>query len=177
MEENEEMSGGTMENKKHKLRRMSSRTSITSVISAAEPSPKTLRRNNSKKWVDQVENVRSICIINSVKTLFEITLLFSKLGRASFILLANCDGQGWYCNWQTMLSSATRKPCFRMFWPRFVMHSIAFGATPRTTDTRYKKKMYNITRAGLCIWLAVLFFLRLNSENHVISSFIDSETC
>ncbi|XP_036963008.1 neuroepithelial cell-transforming gene 1 protein-like [Acanthopagrus latus] len=49
MEENEEMSGGTVENKKHKLRRMSSRTSITSVISAAEPSPKTLRRNNSKK--------------------------------------------------------------------------------------------------------------------------------
>lgn len=49
MEENEEVSGGTVENKKHKLRRMSSRTSIMSVISAAELSPQKLRRNNSKK--------------------------------------------------------------------------------------------------------------------------------
>ncbi|KAM3608677.1 uncharacterized protein V6R79_002830 [Siganus canaliculatus] len=47
MEENEEIC--VVENKKHKLRRMSSRTSTTSVISAAEPSPQTLRRNNSKK--------------------------------------------------------------------------------------------------------------------------------
>ncbi|XP_038561909.1 neuroepithelial cell-transforming gene 1 protein-like [Micropterus salmoides] len=49
MEENEEVCGRTVENNKRKLRRMSSRTSITSHISAAEPSPKTLRRNNSKK--------------------------------------------------------------------------------------------------------------------------------
>ncbi|XP_044050040.1 neuroepithelial cell-transforming gene 1 protein-like [Siniperca chuatsi] len=49
MEENEDVSGRTVVNKKHKLRRISSRTSITSVISAAEPSPQTLRRNNSKK--------------------------------------------------------------------------------------------------------------------------------
>ncbi|KAI3370661.1 hypothetical protein L3Q82_007224 [Scortum barcoo] len=44
MEENEEVSGRTAENKKQKLRRMSSRTS-----NAAEPSPQTLRRNCSKK--------------------------------------------------------------------------------------------------------------------------------
>ncbi|TMS05262.1 Neuroepithelial cell-transforming gene 1 protein [Larimichthys crocea] len=44
MEENEEVSGKTAENKKHKLRRVSSRTSISSVSS-----PHTLRRNNSKK--------------------------------------------------------------------------------------------------------------------------------
>ncbi|XP_074533622.1 neuroepithelial cell-transforming gene 1 protein-like [Halichoeres trimaculatus] len=49
MEENEEVGVKPAENKKHKLRRMSSRTSTTSVISAAEPSPQTLRRNNSKK--------------------------------------------------------------------------------------------------------------------------------
>ncbi|XP_028286478.1 neuroepithelial cell-transforming gene 1 protein-like [Parambassis ranga] len=49
MEENEEFTGRTTENKRQKLRRMSSRTSITSVVSAAELSPKTLRRNNSKK--------------------------------------------------------------------------------------------------------------------------------
>uniref|UniRef100_UPI0037E916C1 neuroepithelial cell-transforming gene 1 protein-like isoform X2 n=1 Tax=Semicossyphus pulcher TaxID=241346 RepID=UPI0037E916C1 len=49
MEENEEVSGRSAENKKPKLRRISSRTSTTSVISAAEPSPQRLRRNNSKK--------------------------------------------------------------------------------------------------------------------------------
>ncbi|XP_022611772.1 neuroepithelial cell-transforming gene 1 protein-like [Seriola dumerili] len=49
MEENEEVCGGTMENKRQKLRRMSSRTSNASVINDAEPSPQTLRRNNSKK--------------------------------------------------------------------------------------------------------------------------------
>lgn len=49
MEENEEVSGSTVEDKRHKLRRMSSRTSTTSIISAAEPSPQTLRRNNTKK--------------------------------------------------------------------------------------------------------------------------------
>lgn len=49
MEENEEVSGSAVEDKRHKLRRMSSRTSTTSIISAAEPSPQTLRRNNSKK--------------------------------------------------------------------------------------------------------------------------------
>ncbi|GAA6223990.1 neuroepithelial cell-transforming gene 1 protein-like [Lates japonicus] len=49
MEENEEVCGRTVETKKQKLRRMSSRTSTTSVINAAEPSPQTLRRNNSKK--------------------------------------------------------------------------------------------------------------------------------
>ncbi|CAJ1056337.1 neuroepithelial cell-transforming gene 1 protein-like [Xyrichtys novacula] len=49
MEENEEVSSKMVESKKPKLRRMSSRTSTTSVISAAEPSPQTLRRNNSKK--------------------------------------------------------------------------------------------------------------------------------
>ncbi|XP_059192062.1 neuroepithelial cell-transforming gene 1 protein-like [Centropristis striata] len=48
MEENEEVCGRTV-GKKQKLRRTSSRTSTTSIISAAEPSPKTLRRNNSKK--------------------------------------------------------------------------------------------------------------------------------
>ncbi|XP_014861098.1 PREDICTED: neuroepithelial cell-transforming gene 1 protein [Poecilia mexicana] len=50
MEENEEVHGRTVGNQKQKLRRISSRTSTTSVISAAEPSsPKRLRRNNSKK--------------------------------------------------------------------------------------------------------------------------------
>ncbi|XP_078113464.1 neuroepithelial cell-transforming gene 1 protein-like [Sander vitreus] len=49
MEENEEVGGRTMGKKKQKLRRMSSRTSTTSVISAAEPSPQTLRRKDSKK--------------------------------------------------------------------------------------------------------------------------------
>ncbi|KAM7002170.1 neuroepithelial cell-transforming gene 1 protein-like [Tautogolabrus adspersus] len=49
MEENEVVRVRTAENTKPKLRRMSSRTSTTSVISAAEPSPQTLRRNNSKK--------------------------------------------------------------------------------------------------------------------------------
>ncbi|KAF3688635.1 Neuroepithelial cell-transforming gene 1 protein [Channa argus] len=49
MEENEEIIERTTENTKQKLRRMSSRTSTTSVISAAEPSPQTLRRNHSKK--------------------------------------------------------------------------------------------------------------------------------
>ncbi|XP_030587569.1 neuroepithelial cell-transforming gene 1 protein-like [Archocentrus centrarchus] len=49
MEENEEFSGNSTENQRRKLRRVSSRTSTTSVISAAEPSPQTLRRNNSKK--------------------------------------------------------------------------------------------------------------------------------
>ncbi|XP_039989757.1 neuroepithelial cell-transforming gene 1 protein-like [Xiphias gladius] len=49
MEENEEVCGRTVENKKQKVRRMSSRTSTSSVISAAEPSPQILRRNNSKK--------------------------------------------------------------------------------------------------------------------------------
>ncbi|XP_037538923.1 neuroepithelial cell-transforming gene 1 protein [Nematolebias whitei] len=49
MEESEEFSGRTTENTKKKLRRISSRTSTTSVISAAEPSPQSLRRNNSKK--------------------------------------------------------------------------------------------------------------------------------
>ncbi|KAM9377381.1 neuroepithelial cell-transforming gene 1 protein-like [Pholidichthys leucotaenia] len=48
MEENEEFSGRTAENRQ-KLRRVSSRTSTVSVNSAAEPSPQTLRRNNSKK--------------------------------------------------------------------------------------------------------------------------------
>ncbi|KAF3855043.1 hypothetical protein F7725_023098 [Dissostichus mawsoni] len=47
MEENEEVGVRAVGNKKPKLRRMSSRTSTTSVISAA--SPHTLRRNNSKK--------------------------------------------------------------------------------------------------------------------------------
>lgn len=49
MDENEEISERSAENTKQKLRRTSSRTSTTSVISAAEPSPQTLRRNNSKK--------------------------------------------------------------------------------------------------------------------------------
>ncbi|XP_070686572.1 neuroepithelial cell-transforming gene 1 protein-like [Pempheris klunzingeri] len=49
MEENEEVSGTTVENIKPKLRRMSSRTSTSSVVSAAEPRKQTLRRNNSKK--------------------------------------------------------------------------------------------------------------------------------
>lgn len=49
MEENEDICGVAVENKKPKLRRVSSRTSTSSVISAAEPSPQTLRRNNSKK--------------------------------------------------------------------------------------------------------------------------------
>ncbi|XP_038164874.1 neuroepithelial cell-transforming gene 1 protein-like [Cyprinodon tularosa] len=49
MEENEEVFGVTAENPRKKLRRISSRTSICSVISAAEPSPPRLRRNNSKK--------------------------------------------------------------------------------------------------------------------------------
>uniref|UniRef100_A0A672IDG0 Neuroepithelial cell-transforming gene 1 protein-like n=1 Tax=Salarias fasciatus TaxID=181472 RepID=A0A672IDG0_SALFA len=39
----------TAESKRQSLRRVSSRTSTTSIISAAEPSPKTLRRNNSRK--------------------------------------------------------------------------------------------------------------------------------
>ncbi|XP_029290490.1 neuroepithelial cell-transforming gene 1 protein-like [Cottoperca gobio] len=47
MEENEEVCVRSVRNKKPKLRRMSSRTSTTSVISAA--SPQILRRNNSKK--------------------------------------------------------------------------------------------------------------------------------
>lgn len=47
MEENEEVGVRVVGNKKPKLRRISSRTSTTSVISAA--SPHTLRRNNSKK--------------------------------------------------------------------------------------------------------------------------------
>ncbi|XP_040895035.1 neuroepithelial cell-transforming gene 1 protein-like [Toxotes jaculatrix] len=49
MEENEEVCGRTVENKEQKVRRMSSRTSTASIMSAAEPSPQTLRRNNSKK--------------------------------------------------------------------------------------------------------------------------------
>ncbi|XP_068169167.1 neuroepithelial cell-transforming gene 1 protein-like [Antennarius striatus] len=49
MEEIEEVNEGPVEYKKHKLRRMTSRTSITSINSVAEPSPRTLRRNNSKK--------------------------------------------------------------------------------------------------------------------------------
>ncbi|XP_032443950.1 neuroepithelial cell-transforming gene 1 protein-like [Xiphophorus hellerii] len=49
MEENEEVHGRTVGNQKQKLRRISSRTSTTSVISAAEPSPpQRLRRKNSK---------------------------------------------------------------------------------------------------------------------------------
>lgn len=51
MEENEDICG-TLENKK-RLRRVSSRTSTTSVISVVEPSPKMLRRNSSKKHVLQ----------------------------------------------------------------------------------------------------------------------------
>lgn len=51
MEENEDICG-TLESKK-RLRRVSSRTSTTSVMSAAEPSPKMLRRNSSKKRVLQ----------------------------------------------------------------------------------------------------------------------------
>lgn len=54
MEENEEVCGRTVENKRQKLRRVSSRTSIASVINDAEPSPQTLRRNYSKKYVDHV---------------------------------------------------------------------------------------------------------------------------
>lgn len=46
MDENEEVSGAIEENKRHSLRRVSSRSSV---ISAAEFSPRTLRRNNSKK--------------------------------------------------------------------------------------------------------------------------------
>ncbi|XP_068595336.1 neuroepithelial cell-transforming gene 1 protein-like [Brachionichthys hirsutus] len=49
MEEIEEVNEGSVEHKKHKLRGTPSRTSATSVNSAAEPSPRTLRRNNSKK--------------------------------------------------------------------------------------------------------------------------------
>ncbi|KAM9854180.1 neuroepithelial cell-transforming gene 1 protein-like [Aulostomus maculatus] len=49
MEENEDVSGGMEGNKKQKLRRMASRSSVASVIVAPEPSPQTLRRNNSKK--------------------------------------------------------------------------------------------------------------------------------
>ncbi|XP_047453533.1 neuroepithelial cell-transforming gene 1 protein-like [Mugil cephalus] len=49
MEESEEVGGMAVVNKKKKLRRIPSRTSTTSIISAAEPSPRTLRRNNSKK--------------------------------------------------------------------------------------------------------------------------------
>ncbi|XP_061780286.1 neuroepithelial cell-transforming gene 1 protein-like [Nerophis lumbriciformis] len=48
MEESEEVNGGTSV-EKPKLRRTSSRLSTVSVISAAEPSPQSLRRNNSKK--------------------------------------------------------------------------------------------------------------------------------
>lgn len=51
MEENEDICGA-LGNKK-RLRRMSSRTSTTSVISVTEPSPKLLRRNSSKKHVLQ----------------------------------------------------------------------------------------------------------------------------
>ncbi|XP_029952376.1 neuroepithelial cell-transforming gene 1 protein-like [Salarias fasciatus] len=49
MEESEEVMEKTAESKRQSLRRVSSRTSTTSIISAAEPSPKTLRRNNSRK--------------------------------------------------------------------------------------------------------------------------------
>ncbi|XP_071753576.1 neuroepithelial cell-transforming gene 1 protein-like isoform X1 [Centroberyx gerrardi] len=49
MEETEEVIGSATENKKQRLRRVPSRTSTTSIISAAEPSPETARRNNSKK--------------------------------------------------------------------------------------------------------------------------------
>lgn len=64
MEENEEVSGRMAENRKQKLRRMSSRTSTTSVISAAEPSPETLPRKNSKKYVDHfLKNMK--CIFHS----------------------------------------------------------------------------------------------------------------
>lgn len=48
MEENEEVVEKSAEEKQI-LRRVSSRTSITSIISATEPSPRTLRRNNSRK--------------------------------------------------------------------------------------------------------------------------------
>ncbi|XP_033824548.1 neuroepithelial cell-transforming gene 1 protein-like [Periophthalmus magnuspinnatus] len=51
MEENEDICG-TMGNRK-RLRRASSRTSTTSIISVTEPSPKLLRRNSSKKHVLQ----------------------------------------------------------------------------------------------------------------------------
>ncbi|XP_008310795.1 neuroepithelial cell-transforming gene 1 protein-like [Cynoglossus semilaevis] len=47
MEENE--CGAAVENKKQKVRRTSSRTSICSSLSVAEASPRTLRRCNSKK--------------------------------------------------------------------------------------------------------------------------------
>ncbi|KAL6106493.1 net1 [Pungitius sinensis] len=49
MEENEEVRGWTVGKKKPILRRMSSRTSTTSVISAAETSPQPHRRNKPKK--------------------------------------------------------------------------------------------------------------------------------
>ncbi|KAG7523078.1 neuroepithelial cell-transforming protein 1 protein-like [Solea senegalensis] len=49
MEENEEVCGRAVGKKKQKIRRVSSRTSICSTVSAAEPSPQTLKRNNSKK--------------------------------------------------------------------------------------------------------------------------------
>ncbi|XP_060932144.1 neuroepithelial cell-transforming gene 1 protein-like [Limanda limanda] len=50
MEENEEVCGETVKNKKLKVRRMTSRTSTSSVRSAAaEASPQTLRRTNSMK--------------------------------------------------------------------------------------------------------------------------------
>lgn len=51
MEETEDIRG-TLGNKR-KLRRVSSRTSTTSIISVTEPSPKLLRRNSSKKHVLQ----------------------------------------------------------------------------------------------------------------------------
>uniref|UniRef100_A0A665WJK9 Neuroepithelial cell-transforming gene 1 protein-like n=1 Tax=Echeneis naucrates TaxID=173247 RepID=A0A665WJK9_ECHNA len=49
MEETEEVCGKAAENNKQTLRRVSSRTSINSVITDAGPSPQILRRNNSKK--------------------------------------------------------------------------------------------------------------------------------
>ncbi|TNN82128.1 Neuroepithelial cell-transforming gene 1 protein [Liparis tanakae] len=50
MEENEDArTGRKVGKKKQKLRKTSSRTSTTSVMSAVEPSPQTLRRNNSTK--------------------------------------------------------------------------------------------------------------------------------
>ncbi|XP_061750280.1 neuroepithelial cell-transforming gene 1 protein-like [Nerophis ophidion] len=48
MEESEEVNGGTLV-EKPKVRRMSSRLSTVSVVSAAESSPQSLRRNNPKK--------------------------------------------------------------------------------------------------------------------------------
>ncbi|XP_029008456.1 neuroepithelial cell-transforming gene 1 protein-like [Betta splendens] len=49
MEENEDASGRMVGNRKGKLRRVSSRTSTTSVISASQPSPERLLRNHTKK--------------------------------------------------------------------------------------------------------------------------------